>query len=260
MRAILTFHNVDASGSVLSIAPEELRSLVCAIRASGHAIVPLVDLLGRPAEPDRIALSFDDGLAGLHENAAPVLAEEGAPATVFLTTDYLGRDNGWPTLPADAPRFPMMSWSQVEDLHRGGWAVEAHTATHPDLRRLDDAGVECEFERCDDAIAARLGVRPQILAYPYGSFDARVEALAARRYAWSVTAELGRLPTRAAGRHRLPRLETFYFRAPRIHARFGTRLFDAYLAGRGLARRLRRAREDASSPAPASGARISSTT
>ena len=44
MRAVITFHGVDASGSVLSLAPETLRGLIAGVRAAGHAIVPLREL------------------------------------------------------------------------------------------------------------------------------------------------------------------------------------------------------------------------
>lgn len=239
MRAILTFHNVDRSGSVLSIDPAALRSLVRAIRASGHEIAALADLLGDPSGADRVALTFDDGLAGLHEHAAPVLAEESAPATVFVTTDFVGKDNRWPTLPPAAPTIAMMSWEQLAELRDAGWAIEAHTATHPDLRKLSDDEIDAELARCDEALASRLGLQPRLFAYPYGYVDDRVEARVRPRYDFSVTAEMGRVPDRIARAHRVGRLETYYFRDPRIHRWFGTWEFDAYLAGRALLRRLR---------------------
>ena len=182
MRAILTFHSVDPTDSVLSIAPEQLRSLIAAIESSGHRIVPLRDILDSPAKPRQIALTFDDGMRSLHEHALPVLRDAAVTATVFLTTDYVGRNNRWPSLPEHAPTMEMMSWAEVEDLQAAGWAVEAHTASHPDLRRLSDDAVRDELESGDQAIQERLGHRPEIFAYPYGHWDARVRAIAATQY------------------------------------------------------------------------------
>jgi peptidoglycan/xylan/chitin deacetylase (PgdA/CDA1 family) len=239
MRAILTFHSVDPSGSVLSIAPEQLSSLVGAIKRSGHRIVPLRDILDSPAEARQIALTFDDGMRSLHEHALPVLRDEEVPATVFLTSDYVGRNNRWPSLPEHAPTMQMLNWAEVEDLHAAGWVVEAHTATHPDLRRLTDDAIHEELERGDQAIQERLGRRPEIFAYPYGYWDERVRAIAATYYRYSVTAQMGALPSHVDDPHRVPRLETYYFRAPGIHSRFGTLLFSAYLAARAALRKLR---------------------
>ena len=238
MRAILTFHSVDTSGSVLSIAPDQLRSLLGAIAHSGHRIVPLRHILEAPAEAQQIALTFDDGIGSLHEHALPILRDAGAPATVFLTSDYVGRNNRWPSLPAQTPTMEMLSWAQVEDLHAAGWVVEAHTATHPDLRRLTDDAIREELQRGDQAIEERLGHRPEIFAYPYGYWDDRVRAIAANHYRYSVTVQMGTLPTQIDDPHRMPRLETYYFRAPGIHSRFGTIPFSTYLAARAMLRRL----------------------
>jgi peptidoglycan/xylan/chitin deacetylase (PgdA/CDA1 family) len=241
VQAILTFHSVDDSGSVLSIAPNELRSLVEAIRASDHEIVGLRDILDAPSAPRRIALTFDDGTASLHENALPVLRDLSAPATVFLTTGWLGRDNRWPTMPADAPRMSMLDWDQVGDLHGAGWKIEAHTVNHPDLRDLPDDEIDRELEECDLAIEKAVGERPTVFAYPYGHHDARVETRASSRYRFAVTAGMGMLPSRLADAMCVPRLETFYFRSPSVHKWFGSTAFRGYLAARTLLRRLRHA-------------------
>ena len=241
MRAILTFHSVDESGSVLSIAASELRSLVESIRASGHRIVPLREILRAPDVPDRVALTFDDGMASLHENALPVLSDLGAPATVFLATGWLGRDNHLPTIPQDTPRMTMLDWSQVRALRDAGWSVEAHTVTHPDLRALSDDEIGRELEDCATAIDREVGERPEVLAYPYGLCDARVEARARSRYRFAVTATMGTLPRQIVEPMRVPRLETYYFRSPRIHAGFDSTRFRGYLAVRSLLRRLGRA-------------------
>jgi peptidoglycan/xylan/chitin deacetylase (PgdA/CDA1 family) len=239
MRAVLTFHSVDNSGSVLSIAPEELRSLVGAIRRSGHRIAPLQEVLESPAEADQIALTFDDGIGSLHQHALPILRDEGAPATVFLISDYVGRNNRWPSLPQRAPTMDLMSWAEVEELYAAGWAVEAHTATHPDLRRLTDDAIRDEFQRGNDAIQAHLGCCPTIVAYPYGFWDERVRDLAASAYRYAVTTQMGVLPVEVIDPHLIPRLETYYIRAPKIHSHFGTRTFSAYLAARTMLRRLK---------------------
>ena len=61
-----------------------------------------------------------------------------------------------------------MNWSEVEDLHAAGWSVEAHTATHPDLRRLSEDAINDELERGDRAIETHLGVRPEMRRHGVG--------------------------------------------------------------------------------------------
>ncbi|HEY3255865.1 MAG TPA: polysaccharide deacetylase family protein, partial [Polyangiaceae bacterium] len=149
MRAVLMFHGVDDSSSVLSIRRAQLASLIRAVQASGHRIVPLSTLL-RTTTPNSIALTFDDGFASVAEQAAPLLGELAVPATLFLTTQHVGLSNRWPSQPSDAPVQPMMHWSDVQDLAKGGWAIEAHSLTHPDLRKLTDDELTRELrEPCD---------------------------------------------------------------------------------------------------------------
>jgi len=237
VRAVLMFHGVDDSDSVLSVRAAELRSLVEAIRASGHQILPLPALLASSA-PDAVALSFDDGFRSVSEQAAPVLAQLGAPATLFLTTAHVGKDNGWPSQPADAPRFPMMGWSDVERLAGQGWSIDAHSRTHPDLRRLGEEELERELVGPCEDIEQHLGVRPGGVAYPYGYYDERVAERARGHFAYAVTTVFRPLGPREDVL-RLPRLDGYYLRSPRVHRRFGSRPFLAYLAARGALRRFR---------------------
>jgi peptidoglycan/xylan/chitin deacetylase (PgdA/CDA1 family) len=235
---VLMFHGVDDSGSVLTVSAAELDSLVRSIRASGHEIVPLAALLAGTS-PDAVALTFDDGFVSVAEQAAPVLARLDAPATLFLTTGYVGKDNRWPTQPADAPRFAMMGWPEVQRLSRGGWAIEAHSRSHPDLRVLEDEELDRELVGPCDDIEQRTGRRPRGVAYPYGYFDERVAERARGHFAFAVTTVF-----RALGSPddtlRIPRLDAYYLRAPRVHRHFGSRRFAAYLVARGALRRLRK--------------------
>ena len=239
MRAILMFHGVDDSGSVLSLAAEELRSLVNSIRASGHQIVSLPTLLHSPSARRQVALTFDDGVQSVATAAAPVLRELEAPATLFVTTGWLGRDNGWPSQAADAPRLPMLSWSQVEDLHRQGWQIECHTVNHPDLRECAPAELEAELSRPIEEIERRLGRRPRYFAYPYGYLDPRVVDAAREHYEGAVTTSMATLGP-GDDPLRRPRLDTFYLRSPRIHRRFGGRRYRAIVETRAALRRLKR--------------------
>lgn len=212
MRAVLTFHAVDASGSVLSFPPEGLRRLVRGLRRDGHAVVPLEQLLDEPDAADRVALCFDDGMRSVCDAALPVLRDEGATATLFLTTGAVGKDNGWPGQPEGIPRLPMLSWPQVEALHAAGWAVEAHTVHHPDLRLLDDAALEAELVDAADEIEQRLGRRPRAFAYPYGFFDERVAERVGRHYATAFTTRMAPLDAGGVERLRVPRLDSYYLR------------------------------------------------
>src|SRR6185295_7569616 len=104
MRAILTFHSIDDSGSVVSYPPATFARL---LEALAEARLPVCDLdtLLSPDTPRGVALTFDDGMRSLHEHALPVLREHRVPSHLFLATGAVGGSNRWATQPAGIPEF-----------------------------------------------------------------------------------------------------------------------------------------------------------
>ncbi|MDP3659122.1 polysaccharide deacetylase family protein [Phenylobacterium sp.] len=236
MRAVITFHAIDDGPPPLSFPPQLFRRLVAALRANDIPILGLDELLQPGARG--VALTFDDGMTSLAQNAAPVLKDFDAPAHLFLTTATAGGDNRWPGQPASAPLYQMMSWPQIEALPAAGVMIEAHTATHPDLRKLSDGQVEAEMEDADLTISARLGRAPRFFAYPYGYHDARIRKLAGRRYKACVTTEL-RYVDENARADAIPRLDSHYLRHTELTGDLAGPAARAYLEVRRLMRRLR---------------------
>ena len=237
MKAIITFHALDLTPGPLSYAPADFERLLDGLAASKLPILSL-DALLDPATPSGVTLTFDDGMASLRDAAMPVLRDRMAVAHIYLTVGAVGRDNRWPGQPQSAPSFRMLDWDGVADLVAGGVLVEAHTMHHPDLRQLSAGEIEDEFAQADAEISRRTGRAPRHFAYPYGFFDARVEARAAARYATAATTRLAWLRP-GDRRSALPRLDSHYLRAAFVRDCPGSVRARAYLTLRGAARRAR---------------------
>jgi peptidoglycan/xylan/chitin deacetylase (PgdA/CDA1 family) len=237
MRAILTFHSIDDSGSVLSFPPRTFANFLEALHRAGLPVCDLDTLLA-PATRRGVALSFDDGMRSVFTHALPVLRDHAVPAHLFLTTGAVGGSNRWPTQPARAPAFDMLNWDEIEKLQLAGVRMESHTHSHPDLRDLDDRGIAAECGEADRIIEERLGRRPQYFAYPYGRLTTRASDYARGCYRASVTTELREI-TGNEDFAALPRLDTYYLRASWVFRRLDAVLPRAYLALRGALRKLR---------------------
>lgn len=95
---ILCYHGVSVDDehrwSDLYISPALLDRRLAWLRRNGFQILSLdeaVSALYAGTLPDRsVALTFDDGAADFATQAMPVLARHAAPATVYLTTYYMG--------------------------------------------------------------------------------------------------------------------------------------------------------------------------
>ena len=126
MKAILTFHSIDRSGSVLSFSPEQFEYLLKSLRSRSIPILDRATFLS-PSTHEGVVLTFDDGMQSVFSNALPVLKDLEACAHIFITTDAINNDIDWPQQPSDVPGFKMLNWKQIESLHESGVMIEAHT-------------------------------------------------------------------------------------------------------------------------------------
>jgi peptidoglycan/xylan/chitin deacetylase (PgdA/CDA1 family) len=244
VRAILTYHSVDDSGSPVSVSPETFRRHVRWLASGRLRVVTVPELLRVPDDADAVALTFDDGLRSFGDVAAPLLAEHGLPATLFVVSDRAGATSAWPDAATrrgpKAPTFPLLDWPTLRRLaERGGVELGAHTRTHRDLTRLRGAELADEVDGCAARIVEETGRRPDAFAYPYGAYDADAVAAVARSYAWACTTDLRALAP-ADRPHLLPRLDAYYLRAPGALESWGSAAFRRRLWLRAGARRVRR--------------------
>jgi len=237
MRAVITFHSIDKLPGPLSYSPAGLEGMIDALLETKIQILPLDELLDNP-QADGVSLTFDDGISTVFCTAMPILRDHNVPAHVFVITKWVGGDNRWPGQPADATPFRLMDWDQLAAIQAAGFRIEAHTASHPDLRALSDAEIDVEMEEADALIEKRLGRRPRFFAYPYGYHDARVRSIAGKRYDGSFTTRLDYLSADDEPAA-LPRLDSHYLRSPRLVSSLPGRPTHAYIGLRRMLRRLR---------------------
>ena len=212
---ILTYHSIDDSGSVISTSPEVFRRQMECLHSLNCKAISLKEFArvineGAGLPRRTVVLTFDDGFRNFAAEAFPVLRRYGFQATVFLVTDYCGRDNYWPTQPQGVARMPLLSWEEITELHRAGVEFGSHTATHPDLAVIPPDEAAREMRRSKAELAHRLGEEAATFAYPYGSYSAEVSEIARKEFVASVTAALGRADE-ACVMHLLKRIEMYYF-------------------------------------------------
>lgn len=166
-------------------SPGAFRADMEQIRLSGFQVLPLAAVLDRvtggESSPERaVAITFDDGMACVYENALPILQEYGYPATVFVISGLLGGYNGW----CEEFGFPlrrMLMNSEVRALAGAGVDIGSHTVNHPWLGKSDAIVVKREVLASKIALEDILGREVPHFAYPFGSWstvarDAVVEA------------------------------------------------------------------------------------
>lgn len=242
MIAILTYHSLDDSGSVLSVPPGRFTEQMRVLSGLGVRVIPLDqvrhELEGPRSSEPLVVITFDDGFRSVYEDALPVLQRYGFPATVFLVTDYCGRTNAWPSQPLAVARRPLLTWAEVREMSGAGITFGSHTRTHPDLRTLPSSGVEEELVISKKAIEDAIGRPVDTFAYPYGAYDDTIRHLAEEHFALACSTTLGFVRP-VSDPFALPRLDMYYLRHPLVFRRLFSKELDLYIRLRGRLRRLR---------------------
>lgn len=222
MRAILTYHSIDSSGSPISLSEDSFRDHVRFLGSGRVRVVPLASLPSLPDDADAVALTFDDGFLNFTSSALPVLSHQGLSATVFIVSDAVGTTNAWRgrTTPG-IPTLPLMGWTDLQSVRDAGFEIGAHSRSHPDLTMVSETQLRDEVAGCAERIASETGQRPGSFAYPYGAVNGAVAAVARSLFPWSVTTELRPLAPDDDSAL-LPRLDAWYFRRPKSLDAWGT--------------------------------------
>jgi len=199
-------------------------------------IVPLLDLPHRLKLPSvnskpLVCLTFDDGYAGFHSQALPILQRYRAPATAFVVTGSIGRSepqqfDKW-ALKHQATSAPetwrAMTWKELEECAATGLvAIGAHSHRHLKGSCCTPSQMAEEAEESREMLRRRLGERQaRAYAYPYGSTRLRdaspgyAQAVRAAGYEMAVTTDLG-LVSPNSDPYLLPRIEAHAVDVPRV--------------------------------------------
>jgi peptidoglycan/xylan/chitin deacetylase (PgdA/CDA1 family) len=233
--AILTFHSLDNSGSVLSTPPARFRDQMRWLMDSGIRVAPLAEM---PNISGTIALTFDDGFRNFHQHALAILEKYRLPATVFIVTGYCGRRNRWPGQNPASPELELMSWTELRELDAQGIELGAHTVNHPNLTRMTEKQVASELRDCKSAIEDQIGKLVRSFAYPYGAHNPAVRQLVRQQFeiACGTTLRFAGLESDPLD---LPRIDAYYVRRMGRFETLMTRQGERYIAMRRLLRRIR---------------------
>lgn len=240
MRAILTYHSVDPSGSPVSVDPATFLRQLDWLAEGPVRVTDVETLLGLSDDADAVALTFDDGFANFANVAWPLLNERSLPATLFVVAGRVGTDNRWNGQAEEGiPRRELLDWDELSRLAAEGVTLASHGMTHRPLGGGDPDRIRRELADSRALIRERTGVDPRGFAYPYGDADDFCRQVAAAHFDWACTTELAPLD-RSDRTYALPRLDTYYFRGRGSLERWGTRPFLWRLRVRRWARRVRR--------------------
>jgi len=178
------------------ITPAAFEAEMKELKDHGITVIPMQDLLawkrGEKNIPPRCAvITFDDGWKSQYEVAWPIMKKFGYPFTLFLYCEGIagGSLGGGQAI----------TWEQLADMRDNGIDIEAHSATHQDLREghsimvIEPGGKRtrkkltgAEYEQwlqnevvgCKQLLEQRLGIKVNCFAVPFGNYNEHVKEVA----------------------------------------------------------------------------------
>ncbi len=167
---ILIYHSIG--NGPLAVSESMFREQVAWL-SERMSIVPLsVAMAGKPSLGTQVAITFDDGYGSVYDLAAPILAEHGATATVYLNTCWIG-DQVRKASDVSLGHYPQeffMNWGEARELEKAGWTIGSHGVDHLDLTQQSPATAERELTESKREIQSRLGRPCEHFAYTWGRF------------------------------------------------------------------------------------------
>jgi peptidoglycan/xylan/chitin deacetylase (PgdA/CDA1 family) len=178
------------------ITPAAFEAQMKELKDKGITVIPMQDLLawkrGEKNIPPRCAvISFDDGWKSQYEVGWPIMKKFGYPFTLFIYTEGVAG--------AHLGGGQAITWEQLGELRDNGVDIQAHTATHQDLREghqvmvIDANGkrskkkltgadyekwVQNEVVGSKELLEQRLGIKVNCFAVPFGNYNEHVKELA----------------------------------------------------------------------------------
>ncbi len=195
---VLCYHIVESpSDERMEISRETFRQHLQYLEMTGYNVIPLQHLYEYVAgkresiPPNAVVITIDDGWTSAYTEAFPELKKRNFPFTLFIYPNIIGKTS------------IALSWDQIKEMADAGADIQSHSFSHPFLTKrrhpsLDDAKYAAWLQReladSKRIIEKKVGNKVRFLAYPYGDYDTRVAAFAAKAgYDAALTCDFGKV-------------------------------------------------------------------
>jgi peptidoglycan/xylan/chitin deacetylase (PgdA/CDA1 family) len=175
---IFRYHHVSeligSSVKGMQVFPDEFEQQMRFLSQKGFRCLGLSEVVdnwqqGKPQPDHSFVLTFDDGYIDNFENVSPILKKFGFTATIFVVVK-----------PVEDGNKDYLSWQEMRELAQNPFTFGSHTLTHPRLSSQDHRTIERELDESKKIIEDRLGQPVDMLAYPYGDSNERIQEIACR--------------------------------------------------------------------------------
>ena len=135
----------------------------------------LDDPAALPAQ-NMVVITFDDGFADFYAHALPILQDYDYPATIYITSGFVGKSSEWLTSEGEGKR-PMLRWREIRALCKLGIECGSHTQSHRELDTMPLVEAMQEISTSKQIMEEHLGEPVESFAYPHGYHSDKIKSL-----------------------------------------------------------------------------------
>jgi peptidoglycan/xylan/chitin deacetylase (PgdA/CDA1 family) len=167
--AVLVWHRISPNVSTENgLSAQIFEAQLKVIKNLRLKVPGLNQIISNESSRDSVYLTFDDGTSDFLDRAWPIIRKFNFPVTLFIVAENIGKP-GYLTL------------TQLKELLLSGLVtIGSHTLTHSFLPDLSHEDIDYELSKSKAMIEELLGIKVELLAYPWGGFNSYVKDAARR--------------------------------------------------------------------------------
>lgn len=180
---VIMYHSVKyEKDNPVRISEENFAAQMKYLKDNNYTTLSLNELYefiknNAPVPEKSVVLTFDDGYKDNYENAYPILKKYGLKATIFVITDYIGKNE-------------YLTISEIKELEENGIHIESHTVNHKDLSTLSYEDQITELKESKKSLEKLINREVKYIAYPYGKYnESTIKAAKSAGYELALTTD-----------------------------------------------------------------------
>ena len=169
---IFDFHKIGEKRTIdiNSVSKVSFSKSIKILLASECKALALEDSLSSVSK-ETFSIVFDDAFENVFYNALPLLKENKIPATLFVISSYIGKENFWDYRPNGLKH---MDRKMVREASDRGFEIGSHSATHKRLDKLTSHELKSEIIDSKHTIEDITGREVRYFSYPFGRYSGKV--------------------------------------------------------------------------------------
>jgi len=175
---VLTYHNFTLNESTsYKINIDKFDEQMEYLYHHNYSVISMSELkegLSRGILPPKpVVITIDDGYKSTYDLAYPVLKKYHFPATLFVYTDFIEKNDY------------SLTWDEIREMAKNNFEIGSHTVSHCNLIKIKENEtsedylnrIKREIFLSREILEKEIGREIDIFAYPYGTYNPQVKGL-----------------------------------------------------------------------------------